>query len=104
MVEAARVVVVGMRQDHVGDGTGVDTDRRQRLGRGAQEAPVAARRVERAEAGVDDPGLVVADDRPHEVVHRHRSVVRIAAEEVLAAPGVALRVLHRVDPGHRAVL
>jgi hypothetical protein len=30
--------------------------------------------------------------------------VRVATEEVLGPAGVALRVLHRVDPMHRAVL
>ena len=47
------------------------------------EAPAAALGVADVEAGVDHPRPVRPDDRPHEVVHRHRDVVRVAAEEVL---------------------
>ena len=52
-------------------------------------------RVERVEPGVDHDRAVAADDRPHEVVHRHRHIVRIATEEVLGPTRVALRVLDR---------
>ena len=104
VVEAARVVVVEVREDDVGDGRGIDIDGSESLGRGAQELAPACRRVSGAEPRVDDPGRMLPYDRPHEVVHRHRRVVRVAADEVLGPARVAFRVLHRVDPMHRAVL
>jgi hypothetical protein len=108
VTDAPGVVVVQVGDDHVGDGGGVDPDRRQRLGRRSEQAPAPARRVGFAEPGVHHPRGVVADRHPHEVVHRHGRVVGVAADEVLGAPRVALGVLQRVDavgarPGHAPV-
>src|ERR1700761_2108305 len=37
------------------------------------------------EADIDHHGAVCIPGKPHEVIHRHRSIVRIAADEVLVA-------------------
>ena len=104
VVEPAGVVVVEVGEDDVADRLGVDVHRGEGLGSGAKEPTLASGCVEGAEPGVDDPGAAIADDRPDEVVHRHRGIVCVAADEVLGPARVALRVLHRVDPMHRAVL
>src|SRR5258708_6398790 len=54
-------------------------------------------RHRRREAGVDDDLAPAAAYQPHEVVERHRPVVRIAADEVLARAARVVRVLYRVD-------
>jgi hypothetical protein len=44
----------------------------------------------RVEAGVDDEAAASSSCQPHEIVHRHRAVVRIAADEMIAAPRIAV--------------
>ena len=109
VVEAADVVVVEVREDDVGDGRGIDIDGSESLGRGAQEL-----RRRAAASAVPNPVSttqvrMLPDDRPDEVVHRHRHVVRVAADEVLGPPSFTFRVLDRVHrcepysgPRHRA--
>jgi MFS family permease len=97
--EAADVVVVEVGQDDVVDGGGIDPDRGQPLGHRSHQCPPPALGVVGVEAGVDDPDPVVrtADDRPDEVVHVHRLVVRVAADEVVGPAGRSLGVLDGVD-------
>ena len=97
LLEPADVVVVEVGEDHIGDLVRVHAHGRQRLARRAHETASPAVRVVLAEPGVDDPRRLRGHRHPDEVVHRHRHVVRIAAEEVLRPPRIALRVLHRED-------
>ena len=70
--------------------------KRQRLGRAAQVSPTARRRDLGGKAGVDDETALGSDRRPDEIVHRHRPVMRIAADEVIGTPGVALGIADRI--------
>src|SRR5205823_14607686 len=49
------------------------------------------------EAGVDDETALAADRGPDEIIHRHRPVMRVAADEMIGTPGVALGVADRVE-------
>ena len=44
------------------------------------------------EAGVDKDHALLVAHQPHEIIHRHRRIVRVAADKVVGAAGVALRV------------
>jgi hypothetical protein len=61
----------------------------QRLDRVAQEGALALARDFRLEAGVDHEGAAAAPRYPDEIVHRHRTVMRVAADEMIAAPRLA---------------
>ena len=54
-VEITRVIVMQMRQDHVGHLSGIDTDQRQRVRRIAQQVALAPRRRFLGESRID-PG------------------------------------------------
>ena len=84
-VVAANMVVVQVGDDHVGNGCSVYINGCQCFGHGAHESSVASRGIEFSESSVDDPCLVWPDDGPHEVVHRHGRVVRVAADEVFTS-------------------
>jgi hypothetical protein len=62
-----------------------DAEEGQALARGSQERALALPRHVLAEARVDDDGPLGVADQPDEVIHRHRPIVRIAADEVGAA-------------------
>ena len=96
-VIGADVVVMHMGEDHVLDRVGIDADQRQRLGRAAQMAAPARRRDLCGKAGVDDHRAVRRDRHPDEIIHRHRAVMRVAADEMVGAPGVALGIADRVE-------
>ncbi len=95
--EAADMVVVQVGDDHVRRRAGVDADRREAVGDRPQQLAVALLGIGRGEAGVDHPASVGADHGPDEIVHRHRPVVGIAADEHLGAPADPCRVAHGVD-------
>ena len=86
-----------MGEDHVLDRIAVDADQRQRLNRAAQVPSPARYGDLRGKAGIDDDGMMRRDRDPNEIVHRHRAVMRIAADEMVGAPGVALGVTDRVE-------
>src|SRR4051812_42811673 len=91
-VEIADMVVVQMGEDHILDAIGVDAERTERLHRAAQEGALALLRCLRIEAGIDDEGSACTPRHPDEIVHRHRPVMRIAADEMLAPPRLARRI------------
>ena len=91
------MVVMHMGQDHVGDGVAIEADQRQRLGGTAQMPPPACRGDLGGEAGVDDETALTADRGPDEVIHRHRPVMWIAADEMVGTPGVALGIADRIE-------
>ena len=94
-VEIADMVVVQVRQDHVLHRIAVDADQLQRLDRIAQMRAPALLRDLRGEARVDDEGALGPFRDPEEVVHRHRRIVRIAADEMIRTPRLAHRVADR---------
>jgi hypothetical protein len=91
-MKPADVVVVQVREDHVLHGVAIDADELQGLDRVAQEGALALLRGLLGEAAVDHEGALGAFRDPHEVVHRHRPVVRIAADEMVRPPRLARRI------------
>ncbi|MNV46430.1 hypothetical protein D3C71_1382630 [compost metagenome] len=106
-IQIARMVVMQVGQHHMLHVFGLHAQRRQR-GDGAldQLTPPRARHVG-VKTGVDQHDAARAAYQPHEEIHGHVTVVRIATQEVVAPlarhPGVAdgvdlvlgKRVLHR---------
>src|SRR5215208_3315974 len=88
-VEISHMVVMQMREDDIFDRIHIDVERAERLHGTAQERPLPLLRYLRVETGVDDEGTPSSFRHPHEVVHRHRPVVRVAADEMVAAPCLA---------------
>ena len=66
-----------------------DAEQGQRLHRTAQEGALAPRRDFGIEAGVDDKNLAASPRHPDEIVHRHRPVMWIAANEMRGAARLA---------------
>ena len=97
LIEAPHVVVVEVGEDDIAHRCRVDADQGQPLGRAAQEGAAPTLAVLAAETGVNNPGAVLTDDGPHEVVHGHGHIVAVSADEVLGPPGRSLAVLDRVD-------
>src|SRR6185437_11941317 len=87
-VEIADMVVMQMGEDDILDRLRIDVERAKRLHRTAQKRPLPPVRYFRVEAGVDDEGTASPSCQPHEVIHRHRTVVRIAADEMVAPPRI----------------
>src|SRR2546430_8399821 len=52
----------------------------------SQEGAPALGRDLRGESDVDDDAALPPHRDPHEIIHRHRRVVRIATDEMVAAP------------------
>ena len=88
-VEISHMVVMQMREDDIFDRIRIDVERAERLYRTAQERPFPLLRYLRVETGVDDEGAPSSFRHPHEIVHRHRPIVRVAADEMIAAPRLA---------------
>jgi hypothetical protein len=95
--ERADVIVVHVRDDDVAHFLRFHAEERQSGLRRAQVLALALRRDFRGEAGVDHDGPIRITDEPYEVVHRHRCIVRVAAEEVVGAARVAPRIADRVN-------
>jgi len=95
LVEGADVVVVQVRDDHVAHLGGVDVEQAQGFPGLAQQHPLALLGHVGVETGVDDDGALGVAHHPDEVVHGHRRVVRIAADEVVRTTRFARRVLDR---------
>src|SRR3954469_19628876 len=91
-VEIAGMVVMQMGEDDVLDRVDVDAERAQRLDRRAQESALALRGDLRIEAGVDDEAASATPRHPDEIVHRHRTVMRVAADEMIATARLARRI------------
>jgi hypothetical protein len=96
-VKRPDMVVMHVSEDHIGDAIVVEPDERQRLRRTAQVPPSARRGDLGGEAGIDHETPLPPDRRPDETVHRHRPVMRIAADEVIGASGVVLGIADRVE-------
>jgi len=99
-VEIADMVVMQMGENDIFNRIRVNAERGEPLDRTAQECALALFRYLRVEAGIDDKGSAAAPCHPHEIIHRHRSVVRIAADKVRAA----LRVTGGITDGKELVI
>src|SRR4030095_10117983 len=88
-VEIAHMIVMQMGEDDILDRGCIDADRAERLHRTAQERPLPPVSYFRVESGIDDKGATSSPGQPDEIIHRHRAVVRIAADEMLAPPRLA---------------
>jgi hypothetical protein len=96
-VKIADMVVMHVGEHDVLHRTGVDADQGECLDRAAKKPAFARRGDLRGKAGIDDDGMVRRDRGPHEIIHRHRAVMRVAADEMVGTPGVALSVADRID-------
>ena len=108
-VAVAGMVVMHVADDYVADGRRIDPDREQPVAWRSQEFPLALFRHCLVEAGIEDQGAVLADDRPDEIIERHRAVVmRVRREKTLAREAVVVGIAHGIDfvgvGGHRALL
>ena len=98
-MKVADMVVMQMRQDDISDLIGVDINQLERIDRIAQERALALGRNLRGEAAIDDVGLFRRHRGPQEIIHRHRAVMRIAADEMIAP----LRLARGVADGEQFV-
>ena len=108
--------VAGMVPMQVGDhdvidGLGIDAGLRQRRSRCMHEATVAPLRSARGKSGVDHDGSTLAANDPDIEIHRHRPVVAVGHDEILACrAGTRGAVAYGEDfivrqlSGHRCVL
>jgi hypothetical protein len=96
-IEVADVVVMQMGDHDIGDFFCLRPQHSQPLCRTPDVLAAALRRHRRGKAGVDHDLAARAADQPHEIVERHRAVVRVAADEVLGGAPRVVRVLDRVD-------
>ena len=111
VVDGSRVIVMQVGDDDVGDPPRIDAEHRQPLARQTHDLAPATRRLLAVEPGVDHDGALPVDDRPHEIVDRHRRVVTVGRhDEIVGAdaplvPSVAdgeqfpgLRIGHALSP------
>jgi len=82
------MVVMKMGENDIFNRIRINAEPGERLHRTAQKRAFALFGHFRVKAGVDDKRSAAAPCHPHEVIHRHRPVVRIAADEVRAASRV----------------
>src|SRR6478672_10785255 len=93
--EIAGVIVVQVRENHISDCSRLDAKLCQCFDRTAQERALTRSCVLLCESGNDDKRLVRSYRSPHKVVHRHRNVMRIAAEKMARAACIARAVAQR---------
>src|ERR1700712_1108018 len=94
-VEITRMVVVQVAQDDILNLVRIDIERGERLHWATQECPLSPLRHFRVDPGIDNKGAASPLCQPQEIVHRHRAVVRIAADEVLAPLRIACSIADR---------
>src|SRR5438105_4131604 len=84
--------------DDVADRCRIDADRPETVARRPKKLALALLCHRLVEAGVEDQRAILADDRPDEVIERHRAVVmRIAAEKTLPRKAVMMGIAHGID-------
>src|SRR6195952_6100584 len=94
-VEITHMVVVQVGQDDILNLVRIDIERGERLHWARQERPLSPLRHIRVEPGIDNKGAASPLCQPPEIGHRHRAVVRIAANEMLATLRIACGVADR---------
>ena len=106
LIEPADMVVVKVREDHTRCGGCVHANERESFRCASQQSALASIGIFVAEAGINHLRVIVAHDRPDEIVHGHWRVMRITTDEVVGSAGVAFGILNREDVvcvwgGHR---
>ena len=96
-IEVADVIVVEVGDDDVFDVGGAHPQELERVNRIAQIGALALRRHFLGESAVDDEAALVADREPAEVIHGHRPVMRIAADEIVLSAALAGRIAQRIN-------
>ena len=96
-IEVADVIVVEVGDDDVFDVGGAHPQEFERINGIAQVGALALSRHFLGEAAVDDEAALVADREPAEVIHGHRPVMRIAADEIVLPAALAGRIAQRID-------
>ena len=97
ILKRADVIVMQMRDHHVFDFGRFTTHQRKTLGGRADKFTLALLGHGLGKAGIDDDFAPVATQQPDKVIHRHRRVVRVAADKVYRTQGVAAGVFDGVD-------
>ena len=88
----ADVIVMQMAYDQVVDIFGLDADHAEAFGRLAKKHAAALLSFRLIKAGIKNIGLVLANDRPNEIVHWHRRIIMRVLEDQMI-------VSHRIAPG-----
>ena len=88
----SRVVVVHVRDDHIGHLRVRDAYNAQAIVDGPYERAPALLCLLCVESGIDDDGMARAHDGPDKVIQGHGPVVRIAAQEVVSGGPFQVRV------------
>src|SRR5262245_52739093 len=96
-IEVTDVIVMQVRDDDVLHALRFDAHQRKRILDRAHELALAAGSRGGVESRINDEFPFRAAHEPDEVVERHRSVMRVAAKEILAGGTRVVRVLDRVD-------
>ena len=91
------MIEVHVRDDHVFDLIGIKPDHPQSVSDRTQQRALSFRRAGGVETGVKHKTPVLPDNRPDEIVKRHRPVVRIAADEVVRCRSVVMTVADREE-------
>ena len=97
IAEGADVVVVHVRHDHIADRSRIDAKPGEAFRRPPEQHALALRGDFGREACIQHERAIAVAHEPHEVIHRHRRVVRIAAEKMIRAARIALCVFDRED-------
>ena len=91
-MEVANVIIVHVGEDHILDPGGVAAQQSEGIDGVSLQLAAALAAAFGGEADIDDDLAVCVLGEPDEVVHRHRTVMRVAADEVLMPPGGAVGV------------
>src|SRR6186713_867736 len=107
-IEVARMVIMEVGENDVVDLGGTDIQQAERLHRTTQERTFSARSDVCIEAGIDDDDTPIALHHPHVIIHRHRPLVEVTADEVVSAlrvpRGIADRKYFVFGAAHQAFL
>ena len=96
-IEVANVIVVEVGDDDVLDLTRAYPEEFKGIDRIAQVGALALSSHFLGEAAVDDEAALAADREPAEIIHGHRPVMGIAADEIVLPAALASRIAQRID-------
>jgi hypothetical protein len=97
LAQVADVIVVQMRDDAVGYRIRIDIEELHTLDRTTQKLAAAASAYFLGKSSVDPENPIQTNDGPREVVHRHGTVVRVTADEMVGPPRITGRILDCED-------
>src|SRR5450830_871276 len=91
-VKVSDMVVMQMRKNDVADLLGINLEKLQRVDRAAKKCSFSFRRHFGGEAAIDNECPLAGNGNPEKIIHRHRTVVRVTADEIVSP----LRIAHRI--------